>query len=89
MIYSVGRMLTISEGQLPGGCEGRSAGARLGAPPEAGTTCDVVAHRLATGQSAIARLERDRPPASLNSIDRMAVAVGSDTAVISEQKRSA
>jgi hypothetical protein len=89
MIYNVGRMLTISEGQLPDGCEGRSAGARLGALPGAGTTCDVVAHRLATGQPAVARLERDRPPTSLDSIDRIAVAVGSDTAAIGEQKRSA
>ncbi len=88
MIYSVSGMLTISENQVPRGCEVRSAGARHGLPRlEAGMTGEVLACRLATNQSAVARSERDRHRTSLDSIGRVAVPAGSDTANVIEQKR--
>jgi hypothetical protein len=88
MIYSVSGMLTISEDQIPYGCEVRSAGARHGLPwPEAGMRGEVLACRLATNQSEVAQLERDQHRTSLDSIGRVAIAAWSDTASLIEQKR--
>ena len=88
MIYSVSGMLTISEDQVPHGCEVRSAGARHGLPRlKAGMPGEVLAWRLATNQSAVARSERDRHRTSLGSIGRVAIPAGSDKAIVIAQKR--
>lgn len=88
MIYSVSGMLAISEDQVPDGCDERSAGARHGLPQlEGDMPGEVLACRVATSQSAVARLERDRHRTNLDSIGGVAVAAGSDTASVIEQKR--
>lgn len=56
---------------------------------EAGLTQSELATRLGTTQSAVARLERGRHRTSLELIDRVATALGCQTFVLIQQKRSA
>lgn len=78
-------ILTTFEEQLPYGSGVRSARTWLGLPQlEASMTQEVLASRLATGQPAVARLERDRHRTNPDSIDRYAV--GYDSAIVIEQK---
>lgn len=87
-IYNVSGMLIISENQVPYGCGGRSAGVRFGLSQlEAGLTEGEVACRLATGQVVASQLERDWHGTGVEPIGRVAVAAGSGTAIVIEQKR--
>lgn len=55
---------------------------------EAGLTQAQLAVRLGTTQSAIARLERGLHRSSLESINRVAAALGCETALLIQQKQS-
>ena len=56
---------------------------------EAGLTQTQLAVRLGTTQSAIARLERGLHRTNLETINRVATALGCETSVLIQHKRSA
>lgn len=85
--YSVLRMTASDQS-----CEstGTGVGERLRALRlEAGLTQSQLAIRLGTTQSAIARLERGLHRTSLETINRVAAALGCETVVLFQQKQGA
>ena len=85
-VYSVSGMLRISEDHVRYGHGVLSAGARFGLPWfAAGMMGEVLACRLATNRSAVARLDGDRHWTSLDSIG--CVAVGYGASIVIGQKR--
>lgn len=86
-LYSVRRMTTFGGGR---GLAPDEIGARLReARLQAGLTQEALARRLGTTQSAVARMECGPKRMSLESIRRVASALGCDVALVIEQKATA
>lgn len=55
---------------------------------EAGVTQSMLAQRLGTTQSAVARMERGRARITLESVERAAAALGCDLGLVFERNRA-
>lgn len=86
-LYSVRRMTTADQGRE---CPPHEVGSRLRVlRVAAGLTQEALAKRLGTTQSAIARMECGQKRTTLESIGRVAAALGCEVALVIEQRRSA
>ncbi len=88
VLYIVSRMQTNSP-VVQGGhrCEPRSVGPTLRALRlEAGLTQTMLAQKLGTTQSAVARMEAGRCRTSLESVQRVAAALGCDLGLVFDQQ---
>ena len=90
LIYSVGGMLTISEDEVPGGCEvGATEAGLVILRLEEGVEQEWLVTRLKASQSGTARSAQRRYRLNLKSIGRAASGPGHDAAIIIGRKRSA
>lgn len=83
-LYIVSRMLTEKHRQAA--CRAAGVGAALRALRlEAGVTQAVLAQKLGTTQSAVARVESGRSAASLQWVERAAAALGCELGLVFER----
>lgn len=75
--------------QLAATVSAATVGAALrGLRIEAGVTQSVLAQRLGTTQSAVARMERGRARITLESVERAATALGCNLGLVFERNRA-
>jgi DNA-binding XRE family transcriptional regulator len=85
-LYSLWRMQTEGSTKQAGPVRAAGVGAALrGLRIQAGVTQSVLARKLGTTQSAVARMEAGRARTSLESVERAAAALGCDLGLVFER----